>query len=112
GAAAVAQQVGQNQRALELWRRAVKANPWSPEYRAGLTESLAKLGAWDEVAAECANWLRLDPESIPARALAIDGLMRGGKSAEARALFVEIERLRPPELERWRKWFEDLTKGR
>jgi hypothetical protein len=103
--AALAQEVGEGELALDWWRRAVAVNPWMPAYRGGLARSLAKKEAWDELGAVCRDWLRLDPASTEARALGVMALLHTGRKDEARAEFARIEALRPPDLDELRRWF-------
>jgi tetratricopeptide (TPR) repeat protein len=96
--------------ALEYWRRAVKANPCMPLYRANLVPLLIDAGKWDEVRSHADAWLRLDPESVTARQLRVTLLLRDGDKKEARAEFARIEALRPPNLEGLRTWFAAQTR--
>jgi tetratricopeptide (TPR) repeat protein len=104
-AAAAAQMLNEDGRALALWRRAVAANPWLAEYRAGLAPLLAAQRAWAEAREECQAWVLLDPESVPARRLWIECLLRDGRRDEARAQFAQVEALAPPDLKELRAWF-------
>jgi tetratricopeptide (TPR) repeat protein len=111
GAAAVAQEVGEEAKALRYWRRAVAANPWMAAYRAGLADLLAHKGAWDEARAPAAAWARLDPESVPARLLRITLLLRDGDRDEAAAEWRRVEALRPPDLDQLRTWYRQKTRA-
>jgi hypothetical protein len=106
GAAALAQELHEERRALGYWRRAVAANPWMGIYRANLASLLARTGAWDEAGPETQAWMRLDPESVPARMQWIQCLLRAGNRPEAEVQFALVEALRPPDLDRLRDWFK------
>jgi predicted CXXCH cytochrome family protein len=107
GAAALAQQLGEAQRARDYWGRAVAANPWMAEYRAGLAPQLADAGAWKEALAQARAWVRLDPESVPARLLLIRSLVKTGRPQEARTEFETTLALRPADSARLRAWFRE-----
>jgi tetratricopeptide (TPR) repeat protein len=92
--------------ALEHWRQAVRLNPWMPDYRRHLALLLSDQQAWDEVREQTREWLRLAPTSIEARMLRITCLLRQGQKAEAREEFARIEAVHPPDLEVWRKRFQ------
>jgi Flp pilus assembly protein TadD len=92
--------------ALEHWRQAVHLNPWMPDYRRHLALLLLDQQAWDEVREQTREWLRLAPTRIEARMLWITCLLRQGKNAEAREEFARIEAIHPPDLEVWRKRFQ------
>jgi hypothetical protein len=110
GAAELAQAVGDPERSLTYARRAVQANPWIPEYRATLALLLARRQAWDEVRPECRTWMRLDPESVPARLLWIRCLLKEGQKTEARAEFGKVEALRPADLDHLKEWFAEQVR--
>lgn len=97
-AALLRQQQRQFEAALSYWRRVVAENPHSATYRANLAQLLVQRKAWDEARLQCAAWLRLDPASIEARALWVRCLLRTGNSAQAKAEFAKIQRLRPSNL--------------
>lgn len=104
-AAATAQSLQDQERALKYWRRAVELNPWMPEYRANLAGLLARQGVWVEARRQCDALLKLDPADVEARMLRINCLFRAGQPAEARAEFAKVEALRPPNLEELKFWF-------
>jgi hypothetical protein len=110
GAAELAQALGDSERGLAYARRAVDANPWLPEYRATLATILARRKAWEKLGPECQAWMRLDPESVPARMLWITCLVKEGHTEEARAEFDKIAALRPADLDRLKAWFAEQTR--
>jgi predicted CXXCH cytochrome family protein len=107
GAAALAESQGAEDRALAYWRRAVTANPWMHEYRGGLAPLLAKRGDWAEARTQCREWLRLAPESLPARLLWVRCLLRGGDRQEARAELDKLAALKPEDRQRLEAWFAE-----
>jgi hypothetical protein len=110
GAASMAESLGQTDVAQTYWRRAIGANPWSPEYRRQLVLLLVKQRAWHEAEPECQTWLWLDPMSAEARAAHVACLVAAGKKDEARAEFARIEALAPSNLTELRLRFERKLK--
>jgi hypothetical protein len=98
GAAAMAEALGKSEAAQDYWRRAVRANPWAPDYRRRLALLLVKNETWNEAQRECQAWERLDPFSAEARATRISCLLAAGNKEEARAELARIEALAPPNL--------------
>ncbi len=109
-AALLSEAVGDAPSALEHWRRAVAANPWLAEYRAGLAGLLAQRGAWKEARVQCRDWLRLDPESVSARLLWIRCLLHDGERREARAEADRVGLLEPENRARLEAWFQEQTR--
>lgn len=105
-AATVEHSLQQRDIPLEHWRQAVRLNPWMSEYRRHLALLLSDQQAWDEVTYQTREWLRLAPTSVEARMLWITCLLRQGQKAEAREEFSRIEAVHPPDVEVWRKRFE------
>ncbi len=104
------QDLGDAGRAVGYWRRAVTANPWLAEYRGPLATLLARQGDWDEARVQCRDWLRLDPESVPARLLWIRCLLHDGKRPEARAEADRLNLLQPENRPRLEAWFAEQTR--
>jgi tetratricopeptide (TPR) repeat protein len=98
GAAAMAEELGQTETALGYWRRAVRTNPWSPDYRRRLVLLGAKQKTWDKVGPECQAWVRLDPFSVEARAVLVNCWLAASNKDEARAEYKRIEALAPSNL--------------
>ena len=109
-AATVEHGLQQKDIALEHWRQAVHLNPWMPDYRRHLAVLLSDQQAWDEAREQTRQWLRLAPLSVEARMLWISCLLRQGQKAEAREEFARIEAVHPPDLEVWRKRFQQLSR--
>jgi Tfp pilus assembly protein PilF len=101
------QDLGDGDAAVGYWRRAVAANPWLAEYRGPLAELLARRGAWDEARVQCRDWLRLDPESVPARLLWIRCLLHDGNRRAARAEADRVAALQPEYRDRLEAWFAE-----
>ena len=109
-AAMVTQGQGKDALARDYWKRALDVNPWAMEYAGNYSLLLARKGDWDQVQKYSLAWERLDPESIDARKLQIECLVRAGKIAEAKAEMRTIEALSPPNLPQVRSWFVARTR--
>jgi hypothetical protein len=106
----LAQDLGDREAALGYWRRAAAANPWLSEPHAQLATLLAGRGAWEEARTRCRDWLRLDPESVPARLLWVRCLLHDGNRTEARAEVEKLALLQPGSRERLEGWFAEQTR--
>jgi Flp pilus assembly protein TadD len=106
----LAADLGDPESALRYWRRAVAVNPWLAEYREGLATLLAQRGEWEGAGAQCRDWLRLDPESVPARMLWIRCLLHNGKRSEARAEADTLGLLQPDNRARLEAWLAEQTR--
>ncbi len=100
--------LGEPDQALSLWQRAVTINPWMASYRGRLATALARNGDWPAAGQQCEAWLRLAPESIPARQLWISCLVKKGEKSAAQAEFAKIEALQPTNLRELRAWFANV----
>ncbi|MCI0681380.1 MAG: hypothetical protein L0Y71_04685 [Gemmataceae bacterium] len=110
GAAATAERLEQFKAALDFWQRAVAVNPWSADYRRGLTLLLARMEAWADAQEQAEAWVRLDPLSVEARTHRIVCLLERGDRETARAEFQRIERLTPANMIELRIRFERRLK--
>jgi len=110
GAAVTAELVGQVERAIDYWRRALVLNPWAPDYRRQFALLLIKKKSWEEAEKACRDWLRVDPFSTDARAARITCLLALGNKAEARVEFSRVEALAPADLGELRIRFERRLK--
>ncbi len=108
-AAATAQAEGDNELALDYWRRAVEIQPFVPDYQVSLVALLIRAGQTDEARARCQGLLRLDPFNVAGRQAWIGFLLQEGKKAEARREFDIIRRLNPPDLAQREEWFRQQT---
>ncbi len=84
GAAALAQQQNDRERALGYWRRAVAVSPWTADYRRSLAQLLEQERAWDEALTHAEAWLRIDPGSAAARQLRTKCLLHVGRKESSR----------------------------
>jgi predicted CXXCH cytochrome family protein len=109
-AAGAARAVGQTDRAIDYWRRAVEINPTMPESQVGLLGLLLRTGQMDEARERCRKLLQLDPFNVSARQAWVGFLLQDGKSAEARREFDIIRRLRPADLAQREEWFRQQLK--
>ena len=108
-AASAAQDLNQNDLALEYWRRAIEVNPWAPNYRQAICTQLANRAAWEEfrrVPKPGGGWTR--------RALrhAAAGSLTSCASAEStmRAEFARIRALRHRICATLQAWFDAETR--
>lgn len=106
-AATLSQSFQQTETAIAYWQRAVERNPYRADYRAQLATLLAGQEEWDRVRTQTEAWLRLAPDSVPARRMMVLVHLRAGDRAAAREEFRKIEALKPPDREALRKWFEE-----
>jgi len=91
--------------ATQMFRRARDLNPWMPAYRGGLAAALAAKGHWGDASRECLAWVRLDPDSVAARKLWIQCLIKTGQSREAQAELGRVIVLRPKDRDELEAWF-------
>jgi hypothetical protein len=105
--AGMSQNLGDEEKAIEYWQRAVAANPWLPRYRENLTRLLQHAGRIAESGEHAAAWLKQEPRSIAARQSWIICLLRDGRKAAARQQFHVIEAMHPDDLKGLRDWFDD-----
>jgi predicted CXXCH cytochrome family protein len=99
---------GQEQAALDAWRRAAEVNPWTPVIRQHLTSLLAKTGAWAECLSHAEAWLRLDPSDVKAHKSWIAALSRNGRRGEARIAFEHARALFSFNRAELQAWFEEI----
>jgi tetratricopeptide (TPR) repeat protein len=93
GAAMLAQNSGDGDKALTYWRRVLEFDPWAVDYRINLSRVLVHLRAWDEARPHVQAWLRLDPGSVEARKLHWSFLRRDGDREGAATEMDTIRRL-------------------
>jgi len=110
-AAATAQEMKDDDRALKHWRRAVELNPWMPDYRPHLANLLIRRGDVDQVRRQADKWVELAPGNVDARMLLVNCLVRAGQIQQARAEFAKVEALRPPNLDELRLWLAKQLKS-
>jgi hypothetical protein len=110
GAAAMAEVIGQNEGALDYWRRATKSSPWEADYRRRFVSLMIKTAAWNEGLTQSAEWMRVDPSSAEARTARVTCLLALDKKEAARAEFAQIEALAPPNFQELRIRFEKKLK--
>ncbi len=110
GAAALCEGFGQKDVALDYYRRAAAVNPYDASYQASQASLLAGRQAWADARERAEAWVRLDPESVQGRQLLVLCLLKAGAKERAREEFARVEALRPPDLDKLRKWFEDQSR--
>jgi Flp pilus assembly protein TadD len=106
-AAVVAALLKRPEAADAYWRRAIAVNPWSAFYHEQLAQVLVDRQDWQGALAECRVALQLNPTSVPARRLLIQGHLREGHNDQARAEFDVLLALQPSQAEALRRWFAD-----
>jgi tetratricopeptide (TPR) repeat protein len=110
-AATLAQELGQADKALAWWRRAVEVNPWMPRYRFHLAQALAASGDWLAAVKECEALLAFDPANAETRLLLVAYHLEKGDRERARAEFDRALALKPDDPQRLRRWFEAKMRG-
>jgi Flp pilus assembly protein TadD len=106
-AARLAAQLGRRDAAVEFGRRAVRVNPYNPEYHALLARALTESGRAAEAADEARAAIRLDPTDVATRQALITAAVRGGDPDLARREFDDLLALRPPDSDGLRRWFAE-----
>jgi hypothetical protein len=109
-AALVSVELGDYERSTGYWQRLLAVNPHSWQSHGFFGQTLAFRKQWPAAADECRAALRLDPFQVPTRMLLIDCLVHMGEEKQARAEFDTLLALRPPDLDRLRRWFDELTR--
>jgi hypothetical protein len=91
-----AQRLGLGEKSLGYWRRALEINPSSSRYRYEVANALAAGGNWPAAVAECRKVLDANGGHIPSRLLIMQFHWLNGAKDSARAEFVAILALHPP----------------
>jgi predicted CXXCH cytochrome family protein len=105
-AASFAGALGQPEKALGYWQRAVAANPWMSLYRYRLANQYAETGQWDKARTECEQILQFNPANVQARLLLVAYHARRGDKQQARAEFDRARMLRPQDQRLLQEWFD------
>lgn len=79
----IAFQAGRNDRAIQLIKKAIRANPDKAAFHANLGPALLKKGRLDDALESCCKAIALDPDYAEAHANLADALHRQGKLDEA-----------------------------
>lgn len=79
----IALQVGRNERAIQLIKKAIRADPDKAAFHANLGAALLKKGRLDDAQASCRKAIALEPDYAEAHANLADALHAGGKLDEA-----------------------------
>jgi Flp pilus assembly protein TadD len=107
GAALVAAQVGQNNRAIELWNQAIALNPWNWEYHDELAKLYAAKEEWKLAAEQCHEALQLNIASWDTRKLLVQSLLRAGEKERAKKELEILLGFEPPDPQALRRWFDE-----
>jgi hypothetical protein len=110
-AAGLARDLGQEEKAVRLLKRAVKANPYDVANRRELAGLLRAKGDWSSAKEQAKSWIRLDPFSVAARWLLVESLVRDNQKAQANTEFKTIRGLSPPNMENLEVRFDRLMRN-
>jgi len=110
GAGHLSQRLDQNDEAIELWKRAVRINPFHPLYHGALAILYAGKQQWQQGKEYAEKWVELDPLGIESRRLRTLYLLRLGDRTVAQREFALIEALKPPNLPELQKWWATESK--
>jgi Flp pilus assembly protein TadD len=111
GAAACCQDNNDLEGALDYYRKVVAVNPWNPAYQTNLAVLLDIKGDRPGAKKVVDAWLKLEPESVKARSLLVKSLLLDGDVAAAKAAFLKIRDLDPPDLGALEAWFESQLRA-
>jgi predicted CXXCH cytochrome family protein len=106
-AARIAAELGEKEAAIGHLRLLLAGNPWNTGAHYLLAKCLGERQDWQTAIAEAEATLRLDSTHVAARTLLVAGYLQTGDKQRARKEFDLIERMRPPELDKLRRWFQD-----
>jgi Flp pilus assembly protein TadD len=109
-AAAVAEELGRRNQALELWQRAIDVNPRQWQYHYHRAQICLDARDWAAALAACRAALQLDPFLIEVRMLQVRCLLAQGNREEAQTDFAELLSLKPEQADRLHCWFEEQTR--
>jgi predicted Zn-dependent protease len=84
------------EQAVELYRRAVKQEPWNPKFRLNLGMSLASLGRMGDAADEGLEAVRLDPDSPEIWEFLRNAGREAGRESLQQEARRQLDRLRSP----------------
>jgi predicted CXXCH cytochrome family protein len=105
-AAYLAAEMGQREKAVDMWRRALLVNPWSARSHYELSRLFILRQEWAQAMDEARFVLRLNPFHIGARKLLVVCLQGKGDLPGARAEFNRLLELNPPNQDSLQKWFD------
>jgi tetratricopeptide (TPR) repeat protein len=106
-----ADSLGQRERSLAYWGRAIEVSPWSSAYRFRRAQLLSEAGDWKSALAECEKALRDDPANVEARLLLVAYRLHRGEKERARNEFEQALALHPLQPEAARRWFREKGGG-
>ena len=106
-AASLAQALGENDKAISYWQRAIAVSPYVSEnhYALGYLHSQGK--KWKEALLESRKALQINPARLDARKLLILGYLRLGDRKRAQEEFDVFQSFGPPDLADVKAWFEN-----
>jgi tetratricopeptide (TPR) repeat protein len=109
-AASLAAGMGQEQKAIDYWKRAIAISPHVAYYHWQLARILSVKGDWPATLASIEKSLKIDPFNTEARVLLVTGLFRLGKRGEAKTELERTVALSPKDSTRLREWFDRLSR--
>jgi tetratricopeptide (TPR) repeat protein len=109
-AAGLDAELGQFEAARRYLRQATVVSPYNAQYRRFLAEMDARAGEWQDLLANCEQWLTLEPWSVSARAFRVTALLRTGRKDDARTEIEKIRALKPANLAELLQQFDAISK--
>lgn len=96
--------------ARELARRAIQVNPWRWEFHQTLAKADMQRQAWSDAISACQEVLKLNAVELETRHLLVMCYLRQGERTRAKEEFDALMALKPPDREKLRHWFEQVSK--
>jgi Tfp pilus assembly protein PilF len=109
-AATLATAIGPRALAIELWQRAIAADPLQSLYHGELAALLAQEQRWELAATHAAKSLELEPFAFARRQLLTACWLRTGRTELAQREFDRLVGLRPDQQAELERWFAALPR--
>jgi hypothetical protein len=109
-AGVAAQRLGDADRSLNYWERALALNSWSSRYRFEVANILAQRGDWQKAVAECKRLLAQNGSHANGHLLMMQYHLKNGARMQAQAELRTALALHPPNEADLRKTFADLLR--
>jgi hypothetical protein len=94
--------------AKSFWQRAKAVNPWDPSFHFLLARQYSVEKDWPKAIEECLALIRLDPSHFDGRQLMLLCWIRTGKMKEAQRELGILVALKPDQMDRLKRAFEQL----
>ncbi len=111
-AAALSEQLNQEDAALNYLHRAIEVNPWRAQAHYRLAKILAQRQQWHKAIEACRTAIQRNPSAAEVRTLLITCYLRAGRKDEARDEFAKVMALKPEKPEALRRWFDEQIKAK